>query len=95
MKAHIVLAHLEAKSFNGHLSDTSLRVLGVALIEGHESGLSALDTYSNRWTAALETLSARPLIQYNRDHDFDEKKRLLPDAPVYSPFIRHKPDAIP
>jgi len=189
MKAHIVLAHPEIKSFNGHLSDTSQRVLGaagwqhtlfdlyaldfdpregshhyrsrkdadvfhaqseqrfnaenesmpsdvraeiqclldcdllvvhfwpilfsfrylgfdvlepaichgvggVAFIEGHESGLSTLDAYSKCWVAVLETLSSRPLVQYNRDHDFDETKRLRSEAPVHSPFVRHKPDAI-
>ena len=68
---------------------------GVAFVEGHEDGLSALDTYSSRWTETLETIASRPLVQYNRDTDYDESKRLLPDAPVYSPFIRQNPDAIP
>jgi len=68
---------------------------GVAFIEGNESGLSTLDTYSKRWAAVLETLSSRPVIAYNRDHDFDETKRLVSGAPVYSPFVRHRPDAIP
>ncbi len=68
---------------------------GVAFIEGHEDGLSILEAYSNRWTKALETLSSRPLVQYNRDTDYDETKRLVPGASVYSPFIRHNPDAIP
>ena len=68
---------------------------GVAFIEGHKGGLSTLEAYCNRWTEALETLTSRPLVQYNRDTDYDEMKRLLPDAPVYSPFIRHMPDAIP
>ena len=89
MKAHIVLAHPDKKSFNGHLGFSVLEpeilhgVGGVAFIEHHEGGLSTLDAYSKRWAAALETLSSRPLVQYNRDDDFDEKKRLLPDAPVY------------
>ena len=78
---------LEPEIFHG--------VGGVAFVEGHETGLSTLDTYSNRWAAALETLSSRPLVQYNRDHDFDETKRLVSGAPVYSPFVRHMPDAIP
>ena len=68
---------------------------GVAFMEGDESGLSTLDAYANRWAAVLETLSSRPLVQYNRDHDFDETKRLVSGAPVYSPFVRHRPDAIP
>lgn len=38
---------------------------GVAFIEGHEDGLSTLETYSNRWTATLEGISARPVIPYN------------------------------
>ncbi len=68
---------------------------GVAFIEGNESGLSTIDTYSVRWAETLETLSSRPQIQYNCDHDFDETKRLVSGAPVYSPFVRHLPNAIP
>jgi NAD(P)H dehydrogenase (quinone) len=68
---------------------------GTAFMEGREGGLSTLDAYSNRWTEALEQLSSRPLVHYNRDHDFDETKRLLSDAPVYSPFVRHKQDPNP
>jgi len=78
---------LEPEVFHG--------VGGVAFIEGHEGGLSTLDTYSNGWAATLETLSSRPLVPYNRDQDFDETKRLVPGAPVYSPFVRHTPQAIP
>lgn len=65
---------------------------GVAFVEGHEDGLSTLDTYANRWAETLENLPARPVIPYNRDDDFDENKRLLPDAAAYSPFIRQTPD---
>lgn len=68
---------------------------GVAFIEGHEGGLSILDAYCNRWAATLETLSARTIIPFNSDQEFDETKRLVPDAPVYSPFIRHTKNAIP
>lgn len=64
-----------------------------AFIEGHEDGLSTLDAYAHRWTSTLETLSSRPLVRYNHDGEFDETKRLLPNAQVYSPFIRQKPDA--
>ena len=68
---------------------------GVAFIEGHEGSLSTLEAYSKRWAETLETLSSRSLIQYNRDTDYDDTKRLVPGAPVYSPFIRHMLDAIP
>ncbi|MEM7222301.1 MAG: NAD(P)H-dependent oxidoreductase [Pseudomonadota bacterium] len=68
---------------------------GVAFVEGHDSGLSTLDTYAERWTTALETLASRPLVPYNRDHHFDDSKRLISGAPVHSPFVRHRPDATP
>ncbi len=67
---------------------------GVAFIEGDERGVSTLNTYSKNWEAVLGSLSSRPMISYNRDTDFDERKRLVPDAPVYSPFIRHTPDVV-
>lgn len=67
---------------------------GVAFIEGNEDGLNTLEIYSDRWKETLETLSSRPLIRYNRDEDFDETKKLVSDAPVYSPFVRHTPNAI-
>ncbi len=65
---------------------------GVALIEEREEGLNTLEVYSNRWEKALETLTSRPTVQYNRDNEFDETKRLVSGTPVYSPFVRHNPD---
>lgn len=62
---------------------------GVAFIEHNEGKLSTLDTYTQQWTGVLETVPTRALVPYNRDSDFDATKRLLPDAPAYSPFIRH------
>ena len=47
------------------------------------------------WVDRVFVYGPRPLVQYNRDHNFDETKRLLPDAPVHSPFVRHQSDAIP
>jgi len=67
---------------------------GVAFIEGNESGLSTMDTYSDQWTQTLGTLPSRPLVPYNRDGDFDDRKRLVLGAPVYSPFVRQTPDAV-
>lgn len=77
---------LEPEVFHG--------VGGVAYVEGHEGGLSTLEANFNTWTEALGALSARPLIQYNRDTDFDDSKRLVSGAPVYSPFIRQNPNAV-
>ena len=77
---------LEPEVFHG--------VGGVAFIEDQEGGLNTLEVYSNRWTEALQTLASRPLVSYNRDDDFNEKKKLVADAPVYSPFVRHKPEAV-
>lgn len=67
---------------------------GVAFIENHEGGLNTLQVYSRRWAETLDTLASRPNIPYNRDEEFDESKRLVAGAPVYSPFVRHDPDAI-
>ena len=67
---------------------------GVAFIEELAGGLNTLEPYSNQWRQTLETLASRPFIEYNRDAHFDERTRLLPDAPVYSPFVRHNPDAL-
>ena len=65
---------------------------GVAFIEGELEGLSTLDAYSNRWTQTLTSLGSLPSVPYNRDGEFGEDKRLHPDAPVHSPFIRHSSD---
>ena len=67
---------------------------GVAFIEGHEGGLSTIETYRKRWAETLASLPARTKVPFNRDGDFDESKRLVPDAPVHSPFVRHDPDAV-
>ncbi len=67
---------------------------GVSFIEGHDGDVSPLDAYSQDWTRTLETLSSRPLVPYNRDHEFNENKQLRADAPAYSPFVRHAPDAM-
>ena len=64
---------------------------GVAFIEGNEGGLNTLEVYSNRWKETLESLPSRSLVAYNRDDQFDDRKRLLPDAPTYSPFVRQDP----
>jgi len=67
---------------------------GVAFIEGQGDAISTLDTYTARWKSTLESISTRPGIPYNRDTDFDETKRLVPGAPVYSPFVRQDPDPL-
>ncbi len=75
---------LEPQIFHG--------VGGVAFMEGQEGGRSTLDIYSDEWTATISDLQARPSIAYNADSDFDDTKRLKPDAPVYAPFIRQNSD---
>ena len=57
--------------------------------------MNTLEIYSSRWKETLETLSSRPEVEYNGDEDFDESKRLVAVASVYSPFERHNPNAIP
>ena len=67
---------------------------GVAFIEGNEDGLNTLEIYTNRWKETLASLPSRELVRYNHDSEFDERKRLVAGAPVYSPFVRHNPDAL-
>lgn len=42
--------------------------------------------YKNR---LLNTHTA-PIVSFNSDSDWDEQGKLKPEAPVYSPFIRHR-----
>lgn len=67
---------------------------GVAFVEGHEDGTSGVDQFTGRWKDQLATLSVRPKIPYNRDDEFDERKRLRPEAPSFSPFISHTPETL-
>ena len=62
---------------------------GVAFVEGHEDGTSAISRYTQRWEDQLAQISDRPTVRYNRDNEFDETKRLVQQAPVYSPFVSH------
>ena len=62
---------------------------GVAFVEGHEKGTSAIDRYTQHWEDQLGQISKRPAVRYNRDDEFGETKRLVAEAPVYSPFVSH------
>lgn len=62
-----------------------------SFMEGREDGLGSLESYKDLWIRSLDGLPSRSIVNYNSDRDFDETKRLLPDAPSYSPFIRHSP----
>jgi NAD(P)H dehydrogenase (quinone) len=44
-----------------------------------------LDCHGER----LLHLETRPIIQFNAEDDWDERRKLKTGAPVYSPFIRH------
>ena len=63
---------------------------GVAFIEAQEDGLSDIDRYINQWGDTLDNLGNRKITPFNRNSDFDESKRLVPNAPAYSPFISHQ-----
>jgi len=62
---------------------------GVAFVEGDEDGTTGVDRYTQHWSDQLAGIRDRPTIPYNRDTDFGDDKRLLPDAPTYSPFVSH------
>jgi NAD(P)H dehydrogenase (quinone) len=63
---------------------------GVAFIEEQKDGLSGIDRYINQWGDTLDSLGNRKITPFNQDSDFDESKRLVPNAPAYSPFISHQ-----
>jgi NAD(P)H dehydrogenase (quinone) len=42
----------------------------------------------------LGDLSAVRSIPFNRREDFDARGKLRPEAPVYSPFIRHRAERV-
>ena len=42
------------------------------------------------WTAALDAIDERPTIPFNRMADWGPDGRIVPGAPVYSPFIRRR-----
>ena len=63
---------------------------GVDVREGIRDGTSLLDEYEQNWKEALQGIKGRPIVTYNRDADFDDSQRLIANAPVYSPFIRHR-----
>ncbi|MFT5111232.1 MAG: NAD(P)H dehydrogenase (quinone) [Parasphingorhabdus sp.] len=60
---------------------------GVASMQAHEDGLSDLDWYRNQWADWLNNVDQRKIIPFNRYTDFDENKKLVADAPEYSPFV--------
>jgi len=62
---------------------------GVAFVEGQDAATSAVDSYTQRWRDQLTALDHRPSVPYNRNTDFNDRKRLNPDAPSHSPFISH------
>ena len=84
----------------------SLRYLGFGVLQpfvihGVRSGLTGaaaeahdehLEEMSRNYDAFLRGLDKAPLVPFNADTDFDESGRLRPEAPSYSPFIRHSPE---
>jgi NAD(P)H dehydrogenase (quinone) len=55
----------------------------------HRRRLEAALQEHRKWIGALDEV---PVVQFNRDSDWDELGQLRADAPMYSPFIRHRPD---
>lgn len=62
---------------------------GVASMESAD-GTTETERYMQRWSQLLGTLDRHPVMPFNRDTDFDDSKRLLPQAPEYSPFVSHR-----
>lgn len=76
-------------------------VLEPAIIAGVRGGLTDnaaaeqdryLDQQMQAHVARLSRLDDLPAIPFNTDEDWDARRKLRPDAPVHSPFIRHRVD---
>lgn len=74
----------------------SFRYLGYEVKKPHfihgvnkSASKERLTQEKDAWVDILNTISDRPAVPFNADTDFDGTDRLLPDAPDYSPFIRH------
>lgn len=65
---------------------------GVAIADGAEDGLDGLRRYTQEWEQILGNISDRKNTPYNGDEEYDDLKRLVDDAPEYSPFISHRPN---
>jgi NAD(P)H dehydrogenase (quinone) len=59
-------------------------------LQSRRGGVSNEQLHSYR--AQLANLDAIPAIQFNAAEDWDEHGKLKPQAPVHSPFIRHRLD---
>lgn len=70
-------------------------VLQPYLIHGIRGGLASDEVQVERaqrvldYQAKLANWEAWPLVQFNRNDDFTDQLTLKPNAPVYSPFVRH------
>ncbi len=45
----------------------------------------------SRFEQTMTVIDRLPTVPFNRDEDWDEHGQLKPEAPSYSPFIRHAP----
>ena len=73
-------------------------VLEPSLITGVRGGYAGsgaaiqdryLDARLREQRLRLANLDSIPVIPFNAESDWDERRKLKPDAPVHSPFIRH------
>ena len=74
-------------------------VLEPTLIPGVRGGYSGkeaadkdrhLEVQLQGYRVRLSNVDAIPVMPFNADSDWDERRKLKPHAPVYSPFIRHE-----
>jgi len=62
---------------------------------GEQAALDArLAAADARWVELLRSIDGAPAVRFNPHEDWDADGRLKPNAPVYSPFIRHRREPI-
>ncbi len=85
---------------NFSLAYGGFSVLEPFIAYGVEAGLrysdpaeveARLKAISNEWATTLSTVDKIPSIPFNQMAHWGSDGRITPDAPVYSPFIRRKP----
>jgi NAD(P)H dehydrogenase (quinone) len=83
---------------NFSLAYVGFHVLQPFVAYGVEAGLRYSDTatvdarlqkITSDWAALMGTVEHRPTVPFNKMADWGDDGRITPDAPVYSPFMRH------
>ena len=86
---HFSLAYVGFGVLAPHVAygvEAGLRYSDPAVVEARLKDIEA------RWVARLQSVEGEASLPFNRMSDWGPDGRIKPDAPVYTPFIRHRRD---